>query len=351
MYDIELRSVSKTYAGTRTRAVQDLSLAVEKGDIVTLLGPSGCGKTTTLRLIAGFEWADKGIVALGGRVVGDANTWVPPEKRGAGMVFQDYALFPHLNVFNNVGFGYKGKDRLQRIMEVLELVDLRGYEKRYPHQLSGGQQQRVALARALARRPVVVLLDEPFSNLDADMRTHMRAEIKRIIKETRTTAVFVSHDQKDALAISDRIVVMRDGAIQQTGTPREIYQFSANRFVATFVGTTNILEGKMAPGGQSVVTDLGEIPCTHTHGLTTHQEVFISIRPDSLERAYDGPIKGRVKEYTYTGKAIDATIEAQLPNAKTKDLLVHLHPEEVVQVGDVLSFTVLPNFVAVLRRD
>jgi iron(III) transport system ATP-binding protein len=349
MYDIELTGITKTYAGTDEPAIIDLSLAVEKGSIITLLGPSGCGKTTTLRLIAGFERTDWGTITLGGKVVSDRNTWLPPEKRGVGMVFQDYALFPHLNVFNNIGFGYKERDRTKRIMEVIELVNLKGYENRYPNELSGGQQQRVALARALTRRPVVVLLDEPFSNLDADLRNHMRGEIKRIIKEAGTTAVFVSHDQKDALAISDRIVVIQNGVIQQNGTPREIYQFPANRFVATFVGNTNILEGKIGADAKSVDTALGNIPCDHTHNLCPYEKVYISVRPDSLEMDPKGRIQGRMKQYTYTGETIDAVIEVPIQDG-TQDLLVHIHPEEMFKVGDTLKFSVLPNFVAVLRR-
>ena len=350
MYDIQLKSITKTYVGTSEPAIADLSLEVEQGSIITLLGPSGCGKTTTLRLIAGFERADKGVITLGGKVVSAEGIWLPPERRGVGMVFQDYALFPHLNVLNNIGFGYKGKDRDKRIREVLELVNLEGYDKRYPNELSGGQQQRVALARALTRRPVVVLLDEPFSNLDADLRNHMRGEIKRIIKDAGITAVFVSHDQRDALAISDRIIVMKNGVIQQNGTPREIYQFPANKFVATFVGNTNILEGTIGTDAKSVDTALGNIPCDHTHNLCPDEKVYISVRPDSLEMDDNGHIQGRMKSYTYTGESIDAVIEVPVPGGR-QDLLVHIHPEEMFKVGDILKFTVLPNFVAVLRRD
>ncbi|MBS4021255.1 MAG: ABC transporter ATP-binding protein [Dethiobacter sp.] len=351
MFDIELKAVSKKYAGTEEPAVKNLSLAVEKGSIVTLLGPSGCGKSTTLRLIAGFERPDVGSIALAGKVVSDSNTWIAPEKRGVGMVFQDYALFPHLNIFKNIGFGYKANDHNKRITEVIELVNLKGYEKRYPHELSGGQQQRVALARALTRKPVVVLLDEPFSNLDADLRVHMRLEVKRIIKESGATAIFVSHDQKDALAISDSIVVMNEGVVQQMGTPREIYQYPENKFVATFVGQSNILEGKMARDEESVITDLGIIPCSHTHGLKSGEEVYISIRPDSFEMDPEGQIKGRIKESTYTGESIDAVVEIVFDNGTRRDLLTHIHPEKEVKIGDLVRFKVLPHFIAVIRHD
>ena len=350
MLDIELKSITKTYPGTNNPAVNSLCLGVEKGSIITLLGPSGCGKSTTLRLIAGFERPEQGTITIANKVVSDEKTWIPPEKRGVGMVFQDYALFPHLNVFNNVGFGYQEKDKQKRIEEVLNLVNLRGLEQRFPHELSGGQQQRVALARALARRPVVVLLDEPFSNLDADLRSHMRVEIRNIIKEAGATAVFVSHDQKDALAISDRIVVMKEGLIQQTGTPREIYQFPENKFVATFVGQSNILEGTIGANGKSVDTKLGAIPCNHTHGIAPRKPVYISIRPESLEMDKCGSISGIIKSQTYTGQTIDALLEVNLNNGEKKDLLVHIHPEIVVKAGEVVNFKVLPNFVAVIKN-
>ncbi|QGG48484.1 ABC transporter ATP-binding protein [Heliorestis convoluta] len=351
MYHIDLQGLYKTYPGSTEAAVKNLSLAVEKGEIVTLLGPSGCGKTTTLRLIAGFERPDQGTISLGGRIVSSKSNWVPPEKRGIGMVFQDYALFPHLTVFDNVGFGYRERDKAERVREVLAIVDLQGYEKRYPHELSGGQQQRVALARALARRPIVVLLDEPFSNLDADLRTQMRVEVKDIIKEANATAVFVTHDQKDALAISDRIVVMRHGVIQQLGTPREIYQYPSNRFVATFVGQSNLMKGRIGDDGRSVVTSLGTIACNHTHNLSPGEEAYISIRPDSLELDPEGMVCGTLMQWTYTGEAIDALIEAELADGGKQEILVHIHPEESVKKGDRLRFRVLPHFVAVVRAD
>ena len=352
MFDIEIKGVSKTYFGNQEPAVKNLSLSVEKGSIVTLLGPSGCGKSTTLRLIAGFERPESGQISLAGRVVSDQNTWVPPEKRGIGMFFQDYALFPHLNVFNNIGFGYKGEERKARIMEVIELVGLKGFEHRFPHELSGGQQQRVALARALTRKPVVVLLDEPFSNLDTDLKVKMRLEVKRIINEAGATAIFVSHDQKDALAISDRIIVMKDGVVQQNGTPRDIYQYPSNRFVAEFVGQTNILEGIIGQDGQTVETEFGVVPCHHNHDLDPGQAVYISIRPDSIELDDDGPFTGVLKESTYTGNSIDAVVEVDLNNCgeKTK-LLMHIHPEKQVNPGDKINFKFLPDFVAVICND
>ena len=348
MNHIQLKSITKTYGGSDGPAVKNLSLDIEKGSIVTLLGPSGCGKSTTLRLIAGFEYAESGRITLANRVVSDSNAWIPPEKRGVGMVFQDYALFPHLNVMDNVGFGYKGKDKKDRIFEVLNLVNLKGFEKRYPHELSGGQQQRVALARALARRPVVVLLDEPFSNLDADLRICMRVEIKRILKEAGTTAIFVSHDQKDALAISDKIVVMKDGEIQQIGTPREIYQYPENTFVANFVGQTNILEGIMGED-DTIITPFASIKCYHTHGFKAGSRVKISVRPDSFEVHPEGELEGRLLSTVYGGDTIDAVVEIT-KGSLTQKIQIHIHPEKEYKIGEVVKIKVLPNFVAVLNH-
>lgn len=348
MVDIELRNVTRSYPGTSSPAVVDLSLEIERGFIVTLLGPSGCGKTTTLRLIAGFERPDAGSVFVGGGEVAGPDTWVPPERRGVGMVFQEHALFPHLDVTGNIAFNLPRSERAERVAETIELVGLRGFERRMPHELSGGQQQRVALARALARKPVVVLFDEPFASLDADLRIHMRSELRRILKAAGTTAVFVSHDQSDALAISDTIVVMRDGRIEQAASPREIYQFPQTRFVADFVGRTNLLEGRIGLDGASVETELGTAPCMHTHDLPAGTPVVVSVRADSFEIDIDGPIVGRVKETTYTGSAIDALVEVAVPGGQTRDIMVHAHPEQVIKCGETVRFRVLPDFVAVI---
>jgi len=348
MAAIMLESVTKTYPGASGPAVDDLSLAIEPGSIVTLLGPSGCGKTTTLRLIAGFERPDAGLVRIGGTVVAAPGTWTPPERRGVGMVFQEHALFPHLDVAGNVGFNLPRAERAERVAETLRLVGLSGYENRMPHELSGGQQQRVALARALAARPHVVLFDEPFASLDADLRVHMRAEVRGILKEAGATAVFVSHDQSDALAISDSIVVMRDGRIEQVGTPREIYQFPHTRFVAEFVGRTNLLPGRIGADGQSVVTEMGVAPCRHTHDLPPGTPVTVSVRADSLELDAEGPLKGVVTETTYTGRSIDALVRVELRDGEHAEVLIHAHPEHVVSCGQEVSFRVLPEFVAVI---
>ena len=346
-----MNQVAKTYLGSSEPAVKEISLSVDSGSIVTLLGPSGCGKTTTLRLIAGFERPDSGEVKLAGKVVSDIYTWVPPERRGIGMVFQDYALFPHLNVRDNIGFGCESHNRGERVRQILSLVDLTGLEKRYPHELSGGQQQRVALGRALAPHPVVVLLDEPFSNLDADLRAQMRLEVKQIIKAAGATAVLVTHDQRDALSISDQIVVMRDGRIEQIGSPRDIYQHPENRFVATFVGESNIIPGIIGPDSKSIeTTTLGLVPCNHTHELPPGQSVYVSIRPESIELSSDGRIEGMVESLIYTGQSLDVTIRVEQGANPPLTILAHLHPEVSVERGDKLRFRILPDFVAVIRE-
>jgi len=348
MKAITLKDVKKVYPGCSVPALDNLSLEVEEGEILTLLGPSGCGKTTTLRLIAGFESPDQGSIALAGRIVTGPGRWVPPEKRKVGMVFQDYALLPHLTVKENITLGLKKENRDREAVEMTALVNLQGLEKRYPHELSGGQQQRVALARALAHNPVVVMLDEPFSNLDTDLRNHMRREVTKIIKAAGTTAVFVTHDLKDALAVSDRVAVIKDGQLEQVGRPEDIYRHPETEFVATFVGKSTILDGEIGSDRCSIKTAIGTIPCAHTHNQPPGRQVKVSIRPDSFELDPTGDIKGIVKETIYGGNEIEALLEAHTKNNGPVDLQVHIHPEENIREGTELRFHVLPEFVAVI---
>ena len=348
MRGIVLSNVFKSYGGAEKWAVDGVSLEVEPGEIVTLLGPSGCGKTTTLRLIAGFERPDAGSIRLSDRVVAGDGAWLAAERRGVGMVFQEHALFPHLNVARNVGFNLKRADNTARVAEMLELVGLSAMGERMPHQLSGGQQQRVALARALAHDPVVVLLDEPFSSLDADLRVQMRVEVRRILKAAGATAVLVSHDQRDALAISDSVVVMREGRIEQVGTPREVYQLPNTRFVAEFVGSSNVLDGVIGSGGDRVGTRVGTIPCSHTHGLPVGTKVSVSVRPDSFEIDETGTIEGTVVSAIYAGTNTDVTLRVLGDDGAPVDLLIHAHPERPLSIGQRVCVRVLPDFVAVI---
>jgi iron(III) transport system ATP-binding protein len=248
---LHLEGITKRFEHSLTPAVSNVTLTLEEGDVLGLLGPSGCGKTTLLRIVAGFEPPDAGTVVLAGRPVAGAGCWLPPEQRYTGMVFQDYALFPHLSVAENVGFGLKqnrgrmsGTAVKERTQEAIALVGLAGLEKRYPHELSGGQQQRVALARALAPRPKLILLDEPLSNLDVQVRLRLRQDVRSILKETGTSAIFVTHDQEEALSICDRVGVMCAGHLEQLGTPEEIYTQPASRFVAEFVTQANFLSAR-----------------------------------------------------------------------------------------------------------
>jgi iron(III) transport system ATP-binding protein len=282
-----LDRVSKRFRATEPPAVDDLSLRVAEGEILALLGPSGCGKTTTLRLIAGLEHPDAGTITLRGRVVAGPGRAVPPEERGVGIVFQDYALFPHLTVADNVAFGLARGARRPRADEVLDQVGLGGFGPRYPHELSGGQQQRVALARALAPSPALMLLDEPFSNLDADLRAQMRDEVEGILRASRTTAVFVTHDQEEAFTLADRVGVLQAGRIEQVATPQELYHRPATRFVAAFVGAADFLPGVVTTEG--IVTEIGTF--ANVDQLPAGGHVDVMIRPDDITFAphADGP--------------------------------------------------------------
>jgi iron(III) transport system ATP-binding protein len=272
---VRLSSVGRSYGPVR--AVKDLDLAVAKGEILALLGPSGCGKTTTLRLIAGFESPESGSVEVGGRTVAGPGTDVPPERRRVGMVFQDYALFPHLSVEQNVAYGLpNGKTRQGRVEEVLALAHLDGLGDRMPHELSGGQQQRVALARALAPEPAVVLLDEPFSNLDASLRVRVRSEMREILRDAGATAVFVTHDQEEALSLADEVAVMMRGTVVQSAPPEELYHRPASREIAGFVGDANFIPGTVEDG--HVRCELGTIPISGDGA----GEVEVMIRPEAL---------------------------------------------------------------------
>jgi len=278
---LELSAVTRAYRGQQPPAVEAVSLTVARGEILGLLGPSGSGKSTLLRLIAGFERPDAGSVAIDGRVVATAAFSIPPERRGVGIVFQDCALFPHLSVEDNVAFGLhtlaRGP-RQERVARFLELIGLPALAQRYPHELSGGQQQLVALARALAPAPAVVLLDEPFSNLDADLRRQMRQDVEKILRETETTVVFVTHGQDEAFGIADRVGVLAHGRLEQLDTPETIYHRPASPFVAEFVGAATFIAGEVR--GVHVVTDVGAFPVDGAAPPGAHVDVMI--RPDDV---------------------------------------------------------------------
>src|SRR5262245_11045399 len=311
----EIRLVDLAKHFRDVAAVDDVSLDIAEGEFFSLLGPSGCGKTTTLRMIGGFELPTGGRIELRGRDV----TNDPPDKRPVNMVFQNYALFPHLNVGDNIAFGLRrknvDKDQIKRrVQEALELVHLAGYERRKPNQLSGGQQQRVALARALVNRPNVLLLDEPLGALDLKLRKQLQTELKRVQSEVGITFVYVTHDQEEALTMSDRIAVMNRGKVEQLGTPEELYERPTTRFVADFSGTTNLLSGADEAADGAVGTALvrlegGDSCVVSGPGLAIGRTVELSVRPESVvisasngtAPAGPDPIRGTVEQVAYLG--------------------------------------------------
>ena len=295
------------------------SFSIEEGELFTLLGPSGCGKTTLLRLLAGFYTPDEGEIHFDGRRVND----VPPHERGIGMVFQNYALWPHMTVTDNIAYGLKlrrtdpGQIR-ERVAAILGKVRLEGLGARYPGQLSGGQQQRVALARALVLNPKILLLDEPLSNLDAKIRIQVRAEIRKLQKELGITTVYVTHDQEEALTLSDHIVVFNQGRVFQIGTPRALYERPASRFVADFIGINNLVAGTVQDSGAGVLavrTPLGTLRALPEEGLRPGAECFVCVRPENISLGGAGAernvVKGRISFAAYLGNTLRYDVELQ----------------------------------------
>lgn len=303
---VELTNVSRFFG--EVKAVCDLSFAIQEGEFFSLLGPSGCGKTTTLRLIAGLERPNWGMVIINQKVVANEKVWVAPEKRGIGIVFQDYALFPHMTVYQNIAFGLNGLSREEirkRVIHILEVVGLAGLGERYPHELSGGQCQRVALARSLAPSPKVILLDEPFSNLDADLREELRTETKRILKENGTTAILVTHDQEEAFSLSDRVGVLNQGKLEQIGTPAEIYHLPSSRFVADFVGKADFIAGVVDKG--VIHSEICMFPTSCDKIIDKRivaGEVDLMIRPDDVDFILDSDGNATIIESRFLGGSI-----------------------------------------------
>jgi iron(III) transport system ATP-binding protein len=315
MARVLMEHTRKTFGDTV--AVDDFSVDAAEGEFVTFLGPSGCGKTTCLRMIAGFIKPDTGRVTIGDRIVFDheKGLYVAPEDRGVGMVFQSYAVWPHMTVADNVGYPLKIKKatpavRKEKVAQALELVKMPELANRYPHQLSGGQQQRVALARALVMDPEVLLLDEPLSNLDAKLREEMRVELKEVQQKTGFTVIFVTHDQLEAMALSDRVVVMTEGVIQQVDTPRTIYRSPANRFVATFIGTANFIPcsrdgDRLFPEGAPDLV----LPVSLPAGFSGQSPVCM-VRPESVTMTSEGgDVRGTVQRAIFLGDAVDYVVK------------------------------------------
>ncbi len=352
---IEIQNLFKRFK--KVVAINHIQLEVQKGEMLTLLGPSGCGKTTTLRCIAGLERPEEGDIIIDGKPM-LSQGFVPPSKRGIGMVFQNYAVWPHMKVFNNVVYGLKlqkisRKQIRDRAYQVLEMVGLNGLEDRYPSQLSGGQQQRVALARALVRNPKVLLLDEPLSNLDAKLREKMRFEIKSLVRRMGITSVYVTHDQAEAMVISDRIAVMEGGNVVQLGTAQEIYIKPANRFVADFIGTMNFMAGEIVEvlpetNEVHVRTEFSDkLVCMTPDGtpVASGSQVYASIRPEDVEVFTEPPqttanvFKGTIAHKAYLGNFLfffinvnDTMIRVQvphhLPQEEGQELYLFLNPQK-----------------------
>jgi len=311
---LEIRNIQKSFGAAQV--VRDFNLDVESGEFVSFLGPSGCGKTTVLRIVAGFEEPSSGSITIGGHEV----TRLKPNQRDIGMVFQAYALFPNMTVAQNIAFGLKVARASQaeigeRVRAMLALIKLPELGDRYPYQLSGGQQQRVALARALAPRPKLLLLDEPLSALDAKVRVALRQEIRAIQKELGITTIFVTHDQEEALSISDRIVVMYGGKAEQVGTPFEVYNRPATRFVANFVGTLNVLEGTVTDAAGGIVEVQAEKVALKgkLNGARTGDRLSLALRPEAIalgrRPGYDSSLKGRIAEVHFLGSVIRVRVE------------------------------------------
>ena len=359
MAGISIERVSKRYGAVA--AVRDLSLEVRDREFVTLLGPSGCGKTTLLRLVAGFLAPDAGTIRVDGRVLSSPDGVVPPERRGMGMVFQSYAVWPHKTVYENVAFGLEVRrvprsDARDRVARVLELVNLAGLERRFPGELSGGQQQRVALARSLVVEPKILLLDEPLSNLDAKLRERMRWELKDLQRRTGITFLYVTHDQAEAMALSDRIAVLRAGSLLQDGPPRDVYARPASREVADFMGLVNLLPGRVVrDGAEGLVSVAGTEPvrvATAT-GLRPGTEVQVAIRPESLRLApapsevpaASGVLQGRVADLTYLGNLVDCHM---MLDDGTR-VRVQADPDATLEVGQTLRVTFDPHACTVFE--
>jgi spermidine/putrescine transport system ATP-binding protein len=339
---IELINISKDYEGDA--ALRNIDLYIRDGEFLTLLGPSGCGKTTMLRIIAGFVLPSSGRVLMDGEDL----SGVPPYKRRVNTVFQKYALFPHLNVFDNIAFGLKIKklphDEIdRRVNSMLDLVNLKGYGKRWVEQLSGGQQQRVAIARALVNEPEVLLLDEPLGALDLKLRKEMQVELKRMQQRLGITFVYVTHDQEEALTMSDTIVVMREGVVQQIGTPQDIYNEPKNAFVANFIGESNILPGVMKDDYRAVFGGR-EYECVDK-GFDKEEPVEVVVRPEDVDIVEPGEahFEGTVKSILFMGVHYEIRVESD-------NFLWTIHSTDPAMTGDRVGIRILPDAIHIMKK-
>lgn len=352
---LEINNVNKIF-GKETIAVEDFNLQVEAGELVSFLGPSGCGKTTTLRMVAGFESPTSGTIIINGKDV----TNVPPNQRNVGMVFQAYALFPNMTVAGNIGFGMKiakkpPEEIKQRVDEMLKLIHMDGFGDRYPYQLSGGQQQRVALARALALSPSILLLDEPLSALDAKIRVMLRGEIRAIQQELGITTVYVTHDQEEALSISDRVVVMYRGRMEQVGAPFKIYNFPATEFVANFVGTLNAVSAEVADPAAGLIRLEGQTLQTESNisHMRAGEKIMIAIRPERLSFSSDGKKANLIDCTIENINFLGSIVRVQVLIGKSKFYMDTFNNPflELPRIGDHAEITCSRNAVLVLAPE
>jgi len=347
---LAISRLTKRYARGAAPAVSEVDLSVEAGDLVAVVGESGCGKSTLLRLVAGLEVPDGGEIRIGGRAVAAGGAWVPPERRGVGMVFQDFALFPHMTVADNIMYGLGRLPRAarrSRTEEMLELVGLSGLGNRFPHQLSGGQQQRIALARALAPAPEILLLDEPFSNLDTTLKRSLREELGDILRRTGTTALLVVHDAEDVLVLADRAAVMRSGRVIQEGEPQTLYRQPSNEYVAHFFGETNVLAGRACVGGFE--TALGMVPCAAA--AVCHGAVRLCLRPEDLQIVADVETGCRavVQRVRTAGTRRRVMVSLENGAGPATSLVVDADPEPHLEPGDRVFLRPRPERAHVLN--
>lgn len=337
-FALECTNISKTF--DQTIALHDVNLCIKTGSLTALLGPSGCGKTTLLRLIAGFEKPDWGEIRINGQVVAGQQVMLPAEQRHVGMVFQEYALFQHMNVAQNIAFGLKGpaEAKQARTREMLHLIGLDGFERRMPHELSGGQQQRVALARALAPQPEILLLDEPFSNLDAALRAQVRTEVKAILRESQITSIFVTHDQEEALSLADEVAVMAEGQILQIASPKTLYLQPAHREVAAFVGESHFIPARAS--GRTATCELGTVALQQP----LHGPVELMIRPESfaLRAVENGSGNAQITWREFYGH--DQRVGVQLDTGR--QLTVRLGPDADFEPGQAVLLALAHPVVA-----
>lgn len=345
--ELNVINVSKSFSGMDIPALNEVSLHVKKGDILALVGDSGSGKTTLLRSIAGFEMPDMGSIGIGLNVVFDKTNFTQPEKRKVGMVFQDYALFPHLNVMKNVKFGLSsldGSEKNSRVAKYLNLVGLSGYEKRYPHELSGGQQQRVALARALAPEPFLLLMDEPFSNLDTILRKQLRKEVRAIIKKAGITAVLVTHNTLDALAVADMIAVLKDGRLLQVDSPHQIFENPNSAYVGAFFGKINIVKGTIV--GENIESEFGAFP--NKQMLSSSRGVELMIRPGDIQISKEPGVglKVKVLDSSYLGERQELKLETKSGQV----LETYLPGNIAIELGGDIYIKVDPSSIKLLNK-